>query len=194
MHFTKLIKSSGYQPVTQPQQQTADSSELLALLRKLSDDNTKMQIPNVLAETILNDDEVDDILGYILQFRDEYFPNIPLSPDIVKQFLWNAPRDIVRGMRNAQTHPDQPDILNPVMFLYPLLMQDPYGAIGLYWNTMLEILESNRDAIRDDAAAYVADLNFDANADLDDESDSDEDYEVVAINPAQEDGDIPYDE
>lgn len=192
MHFTKLIKSSGYQPVTQPQQQTADSSELLALLRKLSDDNAKMQIPNVLAETILNDDEVDDILGYILQFRDEYFPNIPLSPDIVKQFLWNAPRDIVRGMRNAQTHPDQPDILNPVMFLYPLLMKDPYGAIGLYWDTLLEILESNRDAIRDDAAAYVADLNFDADAD--DESDSDEDYEVVDINPVQENGEIPYDE
>jgi len=167
MHFTKLIKTSAYSPpvveaTTQPQSE--QTSELVQLLRKLTNEKDIVQtMPHVLEETILTDDEVNDILGYLLDFNTKYFPNVPLSKDIVKQFLWNAPRDIVRGMRYAQTHPELPDILNPVMYLYPLLMKDPSDAIGLYWQSLLKVLDGNREAIKEDAAAYIADLNFDAN-------------------------------
>lgn len=197
MHFTKLIKTSAYSPpAVTPQPQPEQTSELVQLLRKLTNEKDIVQtMPHVLEETILSDDEVNDILSHLLDFNTKYFPNIPLSKDIVKQFLWNAPRDIVRGMRYSENHPGLPDILNPVMYLYPLLMKDPSDAIGLYWQTLSRILDGNREAIKNDAAAYVADLNFDANVEkYDDQPLAEGDYEVVDINPGQEDGEIPYDE
>ena len=198
MHFTKLIKTSAYSPpAVAPQPQPEQTSELVQLLRKLTNEKDIVQtMPHVLEETILSDDEVNDILSHLLDFNAKYFPNIPLSKDIVKQFLWNAPRDIIRGMRYSENHPGLPDILNPVMYLYPLLMKDPSDAIGLYWQTLSRILDGNREAIKNDAAAYIADLNFDANVEkYDDESPlTEEDYEVVEIDSAQEDGEIPYEE
>ena len=157
MHFTKLIKVAGS---TQPAQSppVMETSELVALLQKIANGQNAIQtMPHVLEETILSDDEVDDILGYLLEFEKKYFSDIPLAKDIVKQFLWNAPREIVRGMRYAQTHPDLPDILNPVMYLYPLLMKEPSDAIGLYWLKMIDILDGNREAIKNDAQIYEAD-------------------------------------
>lgn len=197
MHFTKLIKTSAYSPpAVAPQPQPEQTSELVQLLRKLTNEKDIVQtMPHVLEETILSDDEVNDILSHLLDFNTKYFPNIPLSKDIVKQFLWNAPRDIVRGMRYSENHPGLPDILNPVMYLYPLLMKDPSDAIGLYWQTLSKLLDGNREAIKNDAAAYIADLNFEANVEkYDDQPLAEGDYEVVDINPGQEDGEIPYDE
>lgn len=197
MHFTKLIKTSAYSPpAVAPQPQPEQTSELVQLLRKLTNEKDIVQtMPHVLEETILSDDEVNDILSHLLDFNTKYFPNIPLSKDIVKQFLWNAPRDIVRGMRYSENHPGLPDILNPVMYLYPLLMKDPSDAIGLYWQTLSKLLDGNREAIKNDAAAYIADLNFEANVEkYDDQPLTGEDYEVVEIDAAQEDGEIPYDE
>ena len=197
MHFTKLIKTSVYSPpAVTPQPQPEQTSELVQLLRKLTNEKDIVQtMPHVLEETILSDDEVNDILTHLLDFNTKYFPNIPLSKDIVKQFLWNAPRDIVRGMRYSENHPGLPDILNPVMYLYPLLMKDPSDAIGLYWQTLSKLLDGNREAIKNDAAAYIADLNFEANVEkYDDQPLAEGDYEVVDINPGQEDGEIPYDE
>lgn len=198
MHFTKLIKTSAYSPpAVTSQPQPEQTSELVQLLRKLTNEKDIVQtMPHVLEETILSDDEVNDILSHLLDFNTKYFPNIPLSKDIVKQFLWNAPRDIVRGMRYSENHPELPDILNPVMYLYPLLMKDPSDAIGLYWQTLSKLLDGNREAIKNDAAAYIADLNFEANVENydDDPPLSEGDYEVVDINPGQENGEIPYDE
>jgi len=162
MHFSKLIKTAGYQPAVKHVEEVRENeSELVEFVKQyMRNPNNIQTMPHVLSEAILTDNEVNDMLEYLLEFHDKYFPTIPLEKDIIKQFLWNVPKSIIEGMRYAQTHLDCPDILNPVMFMYPLMMEKPNEAIGLFWNTLMPILDSNREAIKEDADAYLMDLRY----------------------------------
>lgn len=161
MHFSKLIKTTSYVPtVTKQEEIYGDEPEFVRLLKQIAN-NQVTPMPHVLSEAILTDNEVNDMLEYLLQFQSKYFSELPLEKDIIKQFLWNVPKPIISGMRYAQTHYDLPDILNPVMFMYPLMMEHPDQAIGLYWETLMNILDSNREAIKEDADGYRMDRIYD---------------------------------
>lgn len=92
-----------------------EEEELLALLRDMKDN---LKVPeNVSPDTILNEDEVRNVMDILIQLQDELFVETPISPELVKQFVWNLPRPFYEmAMRNYKKK--NPPCLNPLYWFY----------------------------------------------------------------------------
>ena len=162
MHYTRLMKSYVQTPVQQPVQQVEHvddtPSEMVLLLRKMAEQ--QCQMPKALEESVLDDVEVNMILEDALNFQSKYFSNIPLNRDILKQFLYNVPKNVYEGAKYMRNHPETPDVLNPVLLLYPFLTKEPADSIGVYLIKLSELIDGSREAIEDDALKYIADQRY----------------------------------
>ena len=174
MDYRRLIRSSNdaEAPVKNVINTESDSSELVLLLRKLTEQTSHVELPEVLKESILNDIEVNSILENAIEFQKKYFENLPLSKTLIKQFVYNVPRPAYDGVKYYNMHPGTPDVLNPVILLYPFLTEEPGDSIGLYLMTLMKILDDNREAIENDAQAYLADKQYDADMNEEDIEDA----------------------
>lgn len=160
MHYSKIFRSANGTTQLVPQTSESKEDRLIKLVEKLAK-NTQ-QIPQALQEskTSLSDDDVSIMLEFACKFQKKYFSDIPLAQDLgeLKLFIFNLPKSIIAGMKYARNHPELPDVLNPVMFIYPLLTVNPECSIGLYWLKLMQLLDGNREAIEQDASSYIADM------------------------------------
>lgn len=179
MLYTRVIKTAGG-AVNTPSKESP--SELVTLLRQLAAKNDT-PMPKVVAESIRTDYDVRLILEYAMDFQKKYFPKTPLAKDLVKQFIYNVPDNVMAGIRYAQNHPDLADILNPVIFLYPLLMVNPSDSNGVFLMQLKELFDGSREAIEKDVADFV---NF--------QSESDDDAEAAVEEETDEEYDEPDEE
>lgn len=112
------------QPVVQPvptppppvnEKLKDDEEELLSLLRDVKD---RLTVPdNVDPQTILSEEEVNNILNMLVQLQDNIFSETPISQELVKQFVWNIPREIYElSMRNYNMN--KPPCMNPMYWFY----------------------------------------------------------------------------
>lgn len=236
----------------------AQTSVINKLMSSLSS-ATEREIPEQLENSILNDEQAGLILEELVRIESEYFTEelpdekiktVPLNRSIVTEFLYNVPFEVYKAINSCVNNREKfPDVLNPAMLLYLLMAEDPFGAIGLWMQTISTMIDDNREVVDNDAQEYLADVlaDDDEETDTDDEEDLgdaegmspgeyveidneaaleaqaiadenlesetdvpdddfvevdpdavdvivDDDYEVVPIDPAQEDGEIPYDE
>lgn len=165
MHYAKLIRSTRYNvTLNEPEKEkekeaSPDASEMVKLLRKLSEKAD--MIPDHLKEenSLLNDYEVNELLEVALEFQQKYFPNIPMKTSLIKPFVWNIPRDVLKGVRYCKNHPDVPDVLNPMFFMYLFLTETPSDAMGAFINILMDqiSIDGIREAINDDAMSFFAD-------------------------------------
>lgn len=165
MNYRRLIKSRIQYTVydaeaSPPKEMTevkTDNSEMMTLLRQIAEKNIPM--PEMLENSVLTDEEVDLVMFYALEFE-KLLPEIPLEKNKVlpKQFLYNIPREMFEGIRFCHVHQDTPMILNPIIMLYPFLMQNSSDAFGLYLTKLREMLDDNREVIENDAQQYLADM------------------------------------
>lgn len=155
MNYAKLIRSMRYQISVEPAQPT--ESEMVRLLRELS--KKADNIPSQLKEenSLLDDYEVNELLTCALDFQNKYFKQLPLAKELIKEFIWNIPRDILKGVRLCKNNDDIPDVLNPMFLMYLFLTKEPSDGIGLYLEILREQIDGNREAIKDDAQRYLAD-------------------------------------
>ena len=156
MHYTKLIRSNRHET---NESKPVNESEMVRLLREISKQTS--QIPSQLREdhSLLSDYEVNDLLACALKFQEKYFKEtIPLSKDLIQEFIYNIPKEVVRGVRHCQNHAI-PDILNPMLLMYLFLTKNPFEAIGVFWKIVLPMLDDNREVIEKDAQTYLKEEN-----------------------------------
>lgn len=109
--------------------------------------NVPQTAPKDFDDNILNEDEISEIMSYMLQLQTEYFSDIPLSKELSKKFMWNIPKEIYRQMRN-NIDKDDPVILNPILYLYIFCTDYPEFAMGKFILTILNLCdESEYDEI-----------------------------------------------
>lgn len=109
--------------------------------------NVPQTAPADFDDNILNEDEISEIMSYMLQLQTEYFSDIPLSKELSKKFMWNIPKEIYRQMRN-NIDKDDPVILNPILYLYIFCTDYPEFAMGKFILTILNLCdESEYDEI-----------------------------------------------
>lgn len=109
--------------------------------------NVPQTAPTDFDDNILNEDEISEIMSYMLQLQTEYFSDIPLSKELSKKFMWNIPKEIYRQMRN-NIDKDDPVILNPILYLYIFCTDYPEFAMGKFILTILNLCdESEYDEI-----------------------------------------------
>lgn len=69
------------------------------------------------ASTLLTETEVENVLDILITLQDQIFFMTPLSPELVKAFVWNIPRGMYElAMRNYANN-DIP-ALNPLYWFY----------------------------------------------------------------------------
>lgn len=154
-HFVKGVKPRTEEPT--PNINSSTLKEWTEVLHKISE-ITAQPIPQSIAEgnTILNDYEADIVMQEILNLRAMFFSKIPLSKKMVKLFIYNIPLPIVDAIRWFRNHPGElPEIMNPAILLYPLLVDDPMQIIGLYLSIIRELIDDNREVIDQDANDYL---------------------------------------
>ncbi len=92
-----------------------EEEELLSLLRDVKE---QLKVPETVdPKTILSEEEVDNILKMLVQLQENIFSETPISQELVKQFVWNIPREIYDlSMRNYNQK--KPPCMNPMYWFY----------------------------------------------------------------------------
>lgn len=161
----------------------AQTSVINKLMSSLSS-ATEREMPEQLENSILNDDQAALILEELARIESEYFTEelpdekevklAPLNRSIVTEFLYNVPFEVYKAINSCVNNREKfPDVLNPAMLLYLLMTKDPFGAIGLWMQTISTMIDDNREVVDNDAQEYLADVlaEDDEDADADDEED-----------------------
>lgn len=119
---------------------------------------TEKKIPAALEEqnTALAESEVNNMMSMLLDFKNGYFSDIPMSQTMMKLFIYNIPRPAYNSVKWFMNHPDElPDFMNPLMLIYPFLTDDPLGIMGMWWKKMLQLIDGNREVIDREAKEYM---------------------------------------
>lgn len=100
-----------------------DHKLICDIYEKIMKSDKVEEAPVSVVDTILNDQQINDILSYLLMLQEKYFSDIPLSSELCKQFMWNIPLDIYELFRDAIDY-DRPDYLNPITLFYYFCTKD----------------------------------------------------------------------
>lgn len=66
-----------------------------SIMEMLTDIKNQIKVPSgTEPSTLLNEIEVEVVLNILLTLQDKCFSMTPLSPDLVKAFVWNIPRSM----------------------------------------------------------------------------------------------------
>jgi hypothetical protein len=115
------------------------SDEKIDKLISLLETSQPMMPPESIEKAELTDDEANEVLSYLLYLQTEYFSEIPLARELCKQFVWNMPREVYEAYSTTKKY-EEPDVINPLIFLYILCTEDPYFSMGKYVNIINNLI------------------------------------------------------
>ena len=79
----------------------------------------------------LDDNEITQVLTWLLNYQEKYFPDTPLSETLQQNFMWNIPREIYDAACTAEDY-CYPDALNPIFWFYMFCLENPHDMIGQF--------------------------------------------------------------
>ena len=130
-------------------------------------------IPQGFEETNLNDEEISEVLSYLLELQENYFPDSPLSDELCKKFVWNIPRDVYKSFKDSKDYGS--DAAFNIMTLFYAMCMDMETPICVFLKALIsDKLLGNQeviDIINRDVESYECDED-----DLSDYVDSEEEY------------------
>lgn len=97
----------------------ADKEDVNSIMSLLTSIKEQIKTPEGCEEpsTLLTETEVENVLDILITLQDQIFFMTPLSPELVKAFVWNIPRGMYElAMRNYANN-DIP-ALNPLYWFY----------------------------------------------------------------------------
>lgn len=106
-----------------------------------------IKAPEDFEDTILNDNEINEVLSELLRIQNEVFPYMPMRQDLVKKFMWNIPREVYNAWKDYVDY-DLPLATNPLLYFYLFCVDEP--ACGIFY-FVREIMAS----IDDDTHEYI---------------------------------------
>ena len=80
----------------------------------------------------LNQEEMEFVMGLLIDLGEKYFPDIPLVDTPDYWFIANIPIEMYNAILSWYNQTDVPDILNPVVTLYISMCEEPELAYGRY--------------------------------------------------------------
>lgn len=138
-------------------------------------------------EYSLDKKQLDDVVETFNRYEREYFGE--LTPEhFSTRFLRNIPKHVYRAHQDCVDKYESPDILDPLFFMYIMLTEDPYLAMGKFINIIRNKLKSDKtwsdavDNLEIEYDEYVADF---ADEDEDEEDDVDTPSEETTGNTSE---------
>lgn len=121
-------------------------NQMMQIMKELSEKDNSA--PANFDSYSLNDDEITQVLTWLLNYQEKYFPNTPLSETLHQDFMWNIPKEIYDAAYTAEMY-GYPDVLNPIFWFYMFCMENPHDMIG-------EFIINAVNTIDDDAESVIA--------------------------------------
>ena len=129
-----------------------ETSAILAQLKEFLQQPNTTQISQAEEETILNDDEINEVMSTLLRFQDEYFQDIPISEELTKKFVWNIPKNVYEAHMVAAEYGN--DVLDPLITFYALLTEDPAYTMGVYMKAIKQLITKEYGYVETSASDY----------------------------------------
>lgn len=107
--------------------------------------------PDGFENTQLNDDEIEDVLVTILEYKNKYFNKTPLTETLVKSFMWNIPKEVYKAHKKIKLM-DDIDQLDPLFWLYCTCLEDPEEMMSMWITQAI-------NSFNDDSYNHIDNLN-----------------------------------
>ena len=104
--------------------------------------------------TNLNQEEMEFVMGLLMDLGEKYFSDIPLVDTPDYWFIANIPVEMYNAILSWYNQTDVPDILNPVVTLYISMCEEPELAYGRYLNILNSYIYDNAILINKLNAEY----------------------------------------
>lgn len=111
------------------------------------------QISQEEAETELDDDEVNEIQAAISDLEEKLFGDTPIDWNVSKSFIYNIPKNVFKAHQDCIEY-DRPVVLDPLIFLYAMLTEDPRYTMGSFLKKLMELCEEFKHEISADAEEW----------------------------------------
>lgn len=124
-------------------------------------------------EYSLDEKQLNDVVETFNRYEREYFGALT-AEHFSTRFLRNIPKHVYIAHQDCVDKYESPDILDPLFFMYIMLTEDPYFAMGKFINIIRNKLKTDKtwsdavDNLEIEYDEYVADF-----ADEDEEDDAD---------------------
>lgn len=107
-----------------------------------------MDIPTVpasgTAEYNLDDGQLTDVIETLNGYEEKYFKEIPIV-HISNRFLRSITKEVYRAHQDAVEKYEDPDLMDPLFLLYPLTTEDPYLAMGKFWDIVTKKISGDEE-------------------------------------------------
>lgn len=127
-------------------------------------------------DATLTDEEVDNVLTWLIGFHEKYFKLVPLTDTLTAKFLWNIPREVYKSASLAVIK-ELPDCLNPIFWFYALCLDDIDAMLPAFILTAINSITSDNAIcayIEEQTDAYKREyLTMDIEEDEEEEEDVD---------------------
>ena len=92
----------------------------------------------------LEPDQLEKVIETLNKYEEEYFKEIPIA-HLSNRFLRNITKDVYRAHQDAVEKYEAPALMDPLFLLYPLTCDDPYMAMGKFWDIVMTRILDDRD-------------------------------------------------
>ena len=131
-------------------------------------------------DATLTDEEVDNVLTWLIGFHEKYFKLVPLTDTLTAKFLWNIPREVYKSASLAVMK-ELPDCLNPIFWFYALCLDDIDAMLPAFILSAINSITGDNDIcnyIEEQTDVYKREYLT-----MDIEGDDEEDEEDVDLPP-----------
>ncbi len=153
--FMKVLKKAPPKVIEKPinQEKHADTSDIIRQLKDFMSNKSNV-VDAPVEKTELNDEESNNVMDYILYYKNKYFPTIDLSQEIVKNFIYNIPHDVYLQHKNAVDYGEE--ILDPLILFIAFCTNDCESIYGKFLSCMMEACteSENQSKILEEEEAY----------------------------------------
>ena len=90
----------------------------------------------------LEPDKLEKVIETLNEYEEKYFKEIPIA-HLSNRFLRNITKDVYRAHQDAVEKYEAPALMDPIFLLYPLTCEDPYMAMGKFWDIVTTMIFDN---------------------------------------------------
>ena len=113
---------------------------------------------------LLNDSQLENIINTLNKYETELFEDIPLCDEkMSERFMRRITKTVYGAHFDATEKYEDPPILDPILLMYPLFTENPYEAMGKFWDVIISKVTSEdkewSDAITNSVINYDEQLS-----------------------------------
>ena len=93
-------------------------------------------------EFSLDEEKLKEVIDTLDTYERMYFEEIPIK-HLSQRFLRNITKEVYKAHQDAVLKYEDPPIMDPIFLMYPLTTEDPYMAMGKFWDIVMNGIQEH---------------------------------------------------